>query len=343
MKEKVATVKDVAALAGVAPSTVSLVLNNSPKVKKETREKVLEAVKALHYIPNNFAVALRQKQETCMGILVPDLYNPFYLKIVKGIKEKANEYQIPIYISETNYNLDKEKHELDFFRSIRVNAYVFIGTHQDEALVEEMMQTTTSRIVYIDKYDETEKVPYIIMDNYQSGYDAATYLLRNNRKKIRYMTQSILTKPLEERRNGVLDALYEQGIAIDGVSIQINDLSVGKIQAGYDATLSLLQKDVPEAIITSSDQIAFGVMRALYEKGIQVPKEVSIIGFDNIDMSQYCIPALTTISQPCERMGQLAFELLQQPEDNHTILPMCYKLKQDLIIRESVIPYIKEW
>ena len=330
-KNETVTVKEVAKMAGVAPSTVSLVLNNSPKVREGTKEKVLEAVKALNYVPNNFAATLRQGSSLAIGIIVPDMYNPFYLEIVKGIQQQCNEEAIPVYVMETKYNLSTEYQQITRCRSIRVNAFVFIGTEKDDELIQSLRNDPVNKIAFIDKIDPENKIPAIIIDNYKSNFEAAEYLVKSGCKNIFYVTQKILTSTLLQRRQGAVDALKKYNLYKEENILQVNDVQTGKMQSGYAIVDSILKQGMPDGILASSDQLALGILRGLHDKKLKVPEDVSLIGFDNIDRSKYSIPSLTTISQPREEMGKLAFAILTGKEERGQVL------MHDFIMRESVI------
>lgn len=325
------TVKDVAKMAGVATSTVSLVLNDSPKVRPETKEKVLEAVKKLNYVPNNFAAVLRQGDSLSIGIIVPDMYNPFYWEIVKGLQEQCNECSIPVYVMETKYDVSTEFKQIQRCRSIRVNAFVFIGTENDSEIVKSLSKDSSNKIVFIDKIDPEQKIPYIVIDNYKSNYEAAEYLVKSGCKNIFYVTQSILTSILIQREKGAVDALKNYGLYKEENIIQVDDIYSGKMQSGYKIVDLILEKGIPDGILASSDQLALGILRGLYDHNLRIPEDVLLIGFDNIDSSKYSIPSLTTISQPREEMGKLAFAILTGKEGKGRVLA------HEFIIRESVI------
>ncbi len=325
-------IKDVSNMAGVAPSTVSLVINNSPRVSPETRAKVMKAIEALDYMPNSYAASLRQTRKSSYGVLVPDVQNPYYLEIIQGLKAKCESNGIILQISETDYDINKEKQELNYMKSIKVSGYVFIGTSGDEQLIGEL---EGRKIVFIDKIDKTGKIPYILIDNRQSVYETTTYLINKGCKKIYYVTQTLNTEVLLDRLEGYKKAMKEHGMDPDNHIIISNDLCLNKLEAGYNCIKNILNYDKPDGVVATSDMIALGILRGLYEKKIKVPEEVSVIGFDNIEYSQYCIPSLTTVNQPRLQMGEIAFAYLAETDlnisRNNKIL-----LKSDFIIRESV-------
>ncbi len=336
-KTKPATIKEVAQLAGVAPSTVSLVLNNSDKVREGTRQKVLQAVKKLNYVPNNFAVSLRQSHYICLGALVPDLYNPFYLEIIKGLREQCNMAGYPIYVVETKNSLEEEKKQISYLRSIKVNSYVFIGTgDDDEDLAQNLLANPNNRVCYADKYDSTGTIPHVVIDNYRAAFDAMECLIHHGCDNIYYITQKIMSTPVVRRMDGVIDAMKKHGLYQENKIVTANDVLLGKLESGYYAMNSILAQDRPTGVMASSDYLAIGMKRALSEHGLKIPDDISMIGFDNIDISRFTVPSLTTVNQPREQMGALAFSLVTDRDAIFTPANNCFVLRHDFIIRESV-------
>ena len=328
-----ATVKDVAKLAGVSTSTVSLVINNSPRVSLETKTKILKAIKTLQYVPNSYAVSLRQKSRECIGILVPDVSNPYYIEIIKGIRDKCNNKEISIKISETLYDKRTEEKEVEFLKRIRATGYVFIGTSNDCDIIS---QIHGSKIVFIDKIDESGKIPSILIDNRQSLYEATSYLINKGCRNIWYISQIPNTEPVEQRLQGFKDAMLENNICPDDNIMLSIESCLNKLEAGYNQIKCILDKTIPDAVITSSDLIALGAIKGISERGLHVPNDISVIGFDNIDYAKYCIPSLTTINQPRYKMGELAFDYLTNENLNVNELNSKIILKSDFIIRDSV-------
>lgn len=331
---KPATVKDVAKLANVAPSTVSLVINDSKKVKPLTKQKVLEAIEELHYVPNPYASSLRQQYTMSIGILVPDGNNPFYLEIIKGIKEECFHNNIPITVLETGYVIEKEQSHIEYLRSIKTNVYIFIGTTNDDELIRELVKN--NKICFIDKVDHTGKIPYITIDSYKSSYHATKYLVNKGCKEIHYITQNIMTDQISQRIEAFKEVLAEKNIeSVDKIHI-IDNLALTNLEIGHFMANSVLKTHKVEAFMASSDQIAIGVMRAIHEAGYRIPEDISVIGFDNIEQSNYTIPSLTTINQPRKQMGKLAMSMLLNDKficdkNNNSFI-----VKFDFIVRESV-------
>jgi DNA-binding LacI/PurR family transcriptional regulator len=330
---KNATVKEVAELANVSTSTVSLVINNSPRVSLETKNKVLKAVETLQYTPNNYAASLRQKSKECFGVLVPDVSNPYYIEIIKGIRDKCNQNEIFLQISETLYDRKTEEKEIELLKRTRTTGYVFIGTINDEHIIKKLKG---SKVVFIDKVDKTGKIPSIIINNRQSLYEATTYLINKGLKNIWYISQTPNTEPLAERLQGFKDAMIENNLDPEDKIMLSIESCLNKLESGYNLIKQIMDKNKPDAIITASDLIALGAIKGIYEKGLRVPDDISVIGFDNIDYSKYSNPSLTTINQPRYKMGELAFNYLTNDDQVITELNNKMILKTDFIIRDSV-------
>lgn len=326
------TIKDVSELAGVAPSTVSLVINDSPKVSQKTRNKVLDAVEKLKYFPNSYAATLRQTKKNSFGVIVPDIHNPYYMEIIKGLKDRCDKKGYMLQISETNYDIEKEAHEINFLKSMRVEGYVFIGTDGDEHLIKDI---TDGKIVFIDKIDNTGEIPYIIIDNKKKIYEVTSYLISKGCRNIYYISQTPNTEILNERLAGYEKAMQENCLEYKKNVVISNDLCLNKLESGYNCIKNIIGYDMPDAVVTTSDMIALGVLRGLHEKNIKVPEEVSVVGFDNIDYSQYSIPSLATVNQPRIQMGEIAFSYLEK-SDIDISMNNKIMLKADFIIRESI-------
>jgi len=325
------TIKDVAELANVATSTVSLVVNNSSKVSQRTRKKVLDAIEKLKYMPNNYAASLRQTKKTSFGVIVPDMNNPYYIEVIKSLKSKCDRAGHMLQVCETNYDIEKEIQELNYLKSIRVDGYIFIGTINDSKIIQDIRD---SKIVFIDKIDRTGKIPYIVIDNMKSIYEVTSYLISKGCKKVYYISETINTEILNERLSGYQKAMSENGLDFERKVVISNDLCLNKIDAGYNCIKNIIAYDNPDGIVTTSDLIAIGVLRGLYENNIKVPDEVSVIGYDNIDYARYTVPSLSTVNQPRAQMGEVAFSYLER--DNVDIFNNTKTiLKYDFIIRES--------
>jgi LacI family transcriptional regulator len=325
------TIKDVATKVGVSVATVSLVISGSPKVAAKTRRKVLTAIDELQYIPNQNAASLRKQNRDVFAALIPDLNNPFYLSIVRGLKDRCSRQGIVLHISETRHDYDIEKAELHFLRGVQTSGYVFIGTVLDDDLIDSL---THCRVVTIDKvYGQKDRYPQILFNNAACMEQAVTYLVSQGCRDIWYITPPIWTHSQQERLRGYQQAMHQAQLPYSEKVCISYDSQMNMMEAGYIQMKQILANNQPDAVIAASDLYAIGVMRAAREQNLKMPEELSIVGFDNTLYGQYSHPPLTTFSLPLKRMGEMAFELLTQ-DSSHSAGKMY--VTADFIIRDSV-------
>jgi DNA-binding LacI/PurR family transcriptional regulator len=325
------TIKDVALKAGVSVATVSLVIGNSAKVAARTRRNVLDAIEQLGYIPNEFAASLRKGKKHVFAVLIPTLDNPYYLGIVRGIRDRCTKQGIVLHISETRHDFEVEKVELRFLQGLQTSGYIFVGTVLDDELIEGL---TNCQVVTIDKvYGFHDQYPQVLINNRSCTYTATSYLIGKGCKNIWYITPPTRTFGLEERLDGFRAALAEHDLSSADHVCVVYDGQMSMIEAGYIQASLILAKTKPDGIIATSDLYAIGAMRAIRDAGLRIPEDTSIIGFDNTEYGKYYQPSLTTFSLPLTRMGELAFELLNGDLDRQIGR---LHISADFIIRESV-------
>lgn len=327
------TIKDVAMKAGVSIATVSLVLSGSPKVAAKTRRKVMAAVDELKYIPNEYASSLRKSSREVFAALIPDLNHPYYLGLVRGLKDRCTRQNIVLHISETRHDYETEKAELRFLRGVQTSGYVFIGTILDDDLIESLYGRN---IVTVDKiYGYADQYPQILINNRQCTVRAVSELVGKGCKSIWYMTPPTFTFGLTERLDGYKEGMENAGLPYADRICVSYDSQMNMMESGMIQMNMILSKDKPDALIAASDLYAIGAMRAIHEKGLSVPDDISVIGFDNSEIGRYYTPSLTTFSLPLRQMGEMAFEFLTGELDAG-IGKMV--VQADFIIRNSVRP-----
>ena len=325
------TIKDVAIRAGVSVATVSLVISGSAKVAAKTRRTVLAAIDELAFVPNEYAASLRKGKRDVFAALIPDLNNPYYLGIVRGLRERCTKQGIVLHISETLHDFEVEKAELRFLRGVQTSGYAFIGTVFDDELIETLH---ACKIVMIDKvYGFKDQYPQVLINNRHCTYEATAYLAGKGCANIWYITPPARTYGLEERLDGFKAALSDHGLEADGHACVTYDGQMNMMEAGYIQTNLILAKTRPDGIVATSDLYAIGAMRAIRDAGLRVPEDVSVVGFDNTEYGRYYQPSLTTFSLPLARMGEMAFEFLNGDLDQQIGK---LRVTADFIMRESV-------
>jgi DNA-binding LacI/PurR family transcriptional regulator len=326
------TIKDVAIKAEVSVATVSLVMSGSPKIAAKTRRKVLAAAEELGYVPNEYAASLRKTRRDVYAAIIPDLNNPYYIGIIRGLRDRCTKQGIVLHISETLHDFEVEKAELRFLRGVQTSGYVFIGTVLDDELIETLTNCT---VVTVDKvYGYVNQYPQVLINNRHCTHQATAYLISKGCRNIWYITPPARTFGLEDRLEGFKDAIREAGLTDHEDHVCVSyDGQMNMMEAGYIQTNLILASTRPDGIIATSDLYAIGAMRAIRDHGLSIPQDVSVVGFDNSEIGRYYQPTLTTFSLPLARMGEMAFDFLRGDLDNKIGKLV---VSADFIVRDSV-------
>ncbi len=337
------SIKTVAERANVSIATVSRVLNGTKYVSPDVEKRVIDAISALNYQPNAPARNLRRKQTLSVGVLLPRL-NDFFFSDLAYVLEKtlsAAGYT-PLYCSTENDEA-KEAGLINNLIAHRVDAVIFVPSVPVRKSVNSVMRLLERKIplVLMDREMPEFAVSQIVSNNEQGAYAAVSYLLGLGHRHIAIIDSGEGPKqagePGLERMKGIQRALREWNVPLEDDLVLFGQL--GNVEMGYHGTLQLLRQspDVT-AIFALTDAIAVGVLRAASEFGWRVPRDLSVLGFDNLLLASHVIPRLTTVAQPVEELGEKATELLLRQIDEPGAPPETVKLETRLIIRESSAP-----
>jgi LacI family transcriptional regulator len=316
MTEKQAiTIHDIAAKAGVSPSTVSRVLNGTTPVHPEKRRVVLEAIADLHYRPNIAAQGLARGRSRAVGVLTQDITSPFYGQILRGVEGalRGTGYY-PIFASGA---LEEEAAEaLQLLMDNRVGSLIVVGGQTlDQELADIANQVP---VIVVGRLIAGLEGRCLQVANYDGAIDAMRYLLKLGHRRIAHITGVRGHRHASDRLAGYEKALTEAGIEVDSALIVEGNFEE---ESGRQAIETLLAGRVPlTAVFASNDQMAYGALSALFAHGLGVPRDVSLIGFDDQTLSAYTTPAMTTMRQPTVEMGRCAVRALldlvrEQPFD----------------------------
>lgn len=303
------TIKDIAKLAGVSTATVSRVLSNKDKVKPETRDKVLKVVNEYEYSPIKKAQLFNHTSKTIL-VCVTELKNPFNVPIFDGIQNSAHKHGYDVLILQTK-NLYTEFTDYEsILKSQEFAGVIFVSTMTNKQLTDISNQLNyRGPIVLCSEYIEDVDVPYVGIDDFEAIKKATNYLLSVNRKKIFFINSKLSHNYARKRELGFRSTLEEANIEINEDFI-VRLSSVNHALA-YATTMHILnQNPRPDAILCVSDVFAVGALKACQKKGLSVPEDIAIIGFDNIELTTMLSPALTTIEQPSYQIGYQSCELL---------------------------------
>ena len=309
--KKRATLKDVASAAQVSPATVSYVLNGKKSISPETAARVLQAVQELNYVPDLSARSLTSRDSKLIGVVVPQtepgsrlmLQNSFYSEIVGSIEYYARGQGYHVIISATDIN----ESYLTLAQERNLDGIIVIGMYPDEFY--QQMKATQIPIVLIDSYCNDHYFHSIRIDDAYGSYLATRYVLGCGHRDVAFFCGQLKENGVMQKRlAGYRQALEEKGILFD-------ERNVFEGNINYDSGLALadrfLQAGLPAtAVVAAADILAVGAMKEFYERGVNVPNEISVMGFDDVEISQYLTPGLSTIRQKISLKGEKAVELL---------------------------------
>lgn len=305
------TIKDIADLAQVSITTVSRVLNNRRDVKEETREKVNKAIQALGYSPNIVARGLVLKRSNVIGFIVPDITNPSFPELARGIVAKARSYGYSVMFYDTNHDRKVEKEAIRLLRSKQVDGIIlsFNEANMDEL---DRLKEEHFPVVQIYRKSDHSAVSTIALDNIGSGYIATKYLIERGHVRIGHITTGMQVQSGAERLSGFRQALEEAGVnCCDECIVEGSNTS----ESGYDCMnqlLTLPEGKRPTAVFVSHDTMAAGAYEAAFDAGLRIPQDVSIIGHDNNPISRLLHPKLTTMDTFKYSLGEIGVELLME-------------------------------
>lgn len=344
-KGKRATVSDIAKRAGVSVATVSRVMNNSEyPVRAELRTRVLDAAAQLNYKPNAFSQILKGGTSREIGVIVPSITNPFYAQLVSVVEIECLKRGFTPIICSSQNSADLEKRHLENFERKQVEGVLLSSVHLSDALLE-MLENSVQHFVLFDQTSPNYKGDCVGFDFFSGGYMATKYLLDCGHRDIAFISGPIDRPSRNQYFEGYRRALKEAGLRMNNRRVLLYNDSEQVADVGMEGNLRwgrvlgelLLESDyLPDALVAINDIIAISMVKFLQSEGILVPRDISVIGFDDISVSSVVSPALTTVAQPAGETGKLASRILMDRlegkpvEQNHIIL------EPRLIERESV-------
>lgn len=331
-----ATLNDIARRSGVSVSTVSRVLNRKAqkyRIAAETEQRILRAAKELNYRPNEIARGLRLKKTHTIGLIAPDVSNPFFAYIIKRVQSVAHAMGYSLIVCNTDENLEQEIEHLNLLYRNRVDGLIAMPVGTSYAHYADWIEKHIP-IVLLDRCFDELSVRSVVVDNYGGAFEAVEHLVDNGHVRIAFIQGLPGTYTNTARLKGYRDALTAHGLTFDP------DLVVGadfRQENGYmEAKLLLSLSERPTAIFATSDMITLGALQAIYEEGLSVPGDMSVIMFDDVDFAPYLRCPLTAVRQPKELMGEMAVKMLVDELRGEKAGTQRIMLKPQLIRRGSV-------
>lgn len=334
------TIRDIAKLAKVSHTTVSRVLNNDPNVKSETRARISKLIDRLNYRPDARARNLRLQRSNLIGMVVPDIRNPFYAELARGAEDKAYQEGFNVIFCSTHKKNERMEDLIPLMLNVSVGGLIFASARLNEPLVENLLEKRFP-LVLVSRKLKGENFNYVVFNNYKGAYQVTRHLIETGYTKIAIITGPTSVSTGLDRLRGYQAALEDFSLPLNNNYILINTF---ERTSGYEGTRKLMTlEEPPEAIFAGSDYIAMGVIDALEEHHLSIPEDVALVGFDDTEFASNQRIRLTTVSQGEYDMGNIGVSILIDCIDRKdTVYTHKVVLEPRLIIRESCGYYWKQ-
>jgi len=306
-----ASMEEVAKRAGVSIATVSRVLNNNGKVNDATRARILKAIRDLKYQPSRVAKRLRSKSvsSNLLGVLIPDIQNPFYVEVLEGIEEVAYNNNYALIMCNFGQDEKKEKLYLEILQSEAIDGLIAAPASEEDLQLKKMVQEGLP-VVCVDRGLSGIDVDVVLIDNETGAYHAVDYLAKSGYKRIAHITGLLSIPSSRLREKGYRQALEDNGLPVLDELIRHGD---SKLPSGIDLCRELLDlPNPPDAIFTGNNLITLGALEVIHSRNLNIPDDVAIIGFDDMFWASSLNPPLSAVRQPAREIGRRAGELLIQ-------------------------------
>jgi DNA-binding LacI/PurR family transcriptional regulator len=333
-KKRRPTIRDVAKAAQTSVGTVSAVINGAAHVMEETRRRIHQSIADLGYEPNTAARSLKRQRSSSIGLVVPDLHNPFFASVAEGVQAVAQEHDMLMVVGTTGAENKWEEYYAQTLRARRLDGMILLsGSGKPTVGLVKLIESGS--VVFVDECITGLEAPFISAANRTGARQVAQELIRNGHRDIAIVAGPPWLWTSQQRLAGYREALASGGHDPDDIIVVSGDYTE---ESGFQATRTILsnpQNANLTAIIYANDLMALGGIRLLREQGLEIPRDISIVGFDDITSSQYVYPALTTVAQPGYEMGQSAAQLLLH-KTGQSELPKTTNFATELKIRGSV-------
>jgi DNA-binding LacI/PurR family transcriptional regulator len=301
------TIYDVAKKAGVSIATVSKVINNTGNMRPATRRRVTDVMEEMNYYPSVMASALTGKRTQTLGLLVPDISNPFFSEMARMIEDRAHEKGMSVIMCSTDEDPEKEKKYLQLLQRKQVDGFIVASSFHDKSLLHGLMKNKVP-FVMLTQDDASLDVSKVSVDDYKGGYEATSYLMENGHRNIAIFAEHAHSSKI--RIYGCREAFEMHGIECREENIFQMTGTISSGRKFFREIFSRKEAEFPTAIFACNDLIAIGIIQEAKEQGIRIPEDLSLIGFDNTILASTTVPGLTTVAQPIEAMGKRIVDVL---------------------------------
>lgn len=330
------SVKDVALRAGVSVGTVSNVMNHPQKVSPESLARVQAAIEELGFIRNDAARQLRDGRSTTIGLIVLDVRNPFFTDVARGAEDRAADASLSVLLANSDESAERESTYLDLFEQQRVHG-VLISPIGDLTSRLAALRKRGIATVLVDRSSPDELFSSVSVDDVAGGRMAAEHLIELGRRTIAYVGGPLSLRQASDRLEGARRAVAEH----PGVSLEVFEVEALSVIEGRRAGVEISRRsDRPDAVFAANDLVAMGVLQALMMQDvhIQVPGEIALIGYDDIDFASAAVVPLSSIRQPAALIGATAVEILLEEAADPAIPARQIEFQPELVVRASTRP-----
>ncbi|HEX8425535.1 LacI family DNA-binding transcriptional regulator [Hymenobacter sp.] len=330
------TIKDIARELNLSTSTVSRALRGSYEINPETKRLVMECAERLNYRPNPIALSLKGSSSRAIGVIVPQIANYFFSQAINGIEAIAYNrgYHVIIFQSQESY--EREMANVNQAMSRKVDG-LLISLSSETSDVTHLRDVIDKNVpvVLFDRVSAELNVTQVVADNFGGSFAATEHLIQSGRRRIAHLTIQPWLSITQERLAGYRAALEKHGLAFDENLIRYGTFGPDEVGPMVDELMAL--DPIPDAFFTASDRLAIGCLKALHQRQLAIPEDVSLIGFTNLNVADLLAPSLSTVVQPAQEIGQVAAErLIDLIENKQRAKPVnTVKIPTELIVRDS--------
>jgi DNA-binding LacI/PurR family transcriptional regulator len=331
------TIYHVAEQAGVSIATVSKVINNTGRISDKTKKKVLKVMKELNYQPSVVASALTGKRTQTVGLLIPNIANPFFAEVARSMEDRAHELGFSVVMCSTDYQEEKEEKYISLLIRKRVDGFILASGFKSTGLIEELIKQNLP-VALIAHDISSLSLNTVSVDDYKGGYQAVSHLASLGHERIGMIAEEVRSN--DDRIRGYQDALEAYGLILDS---SLLTRTASTVEAGKQEAERLLRLEKrPTAIFASNDILAIGAIQGARACGLSVPEDLSIVGFDNTILATISDPPLTTVAQPVHDMGRQVMDFLVDEIEGKKTMKQRMMLSPELVVRNSTAaPLIK--
>lgn len=326
------TIRDIARMTNLSTATVSRVLNNKPDVSEQARQGVLAVVKKFNYNPSSVARGLALSKTYTIGLILPDITNPFYPELARGVESRAKELGYSVILSDIKNNHLALVDTVNLLQSKQVDGIIIVQwSSLFSKELDQIIDESDSPIIAIDRENGKS---YVQFDNVSSAYQAVLYLISQGHTNIAHITGDLKTLSAQKRYEGYVQCLHDHGIKLRNEWIVEGDFT---LQSGFKGMSKILEQPIPPtALFAANDLIAIGAYDAIAAAGLIIPDDISIIGHDDISFASIIRPKLTTVHVPKGELGEAFVNALYAMIEDKSKEPEVVILPSHLSLRDSV-------